>query len=57
MRADRESAYFGAYDAGSLEEALRFEFEGGMECLRKEGVKGAERFSRGAGRGGSFSKL
>ena len=57
MRADRDSCYNACYDAPSLGEALKFEFHGGMQCLRDEGVAGASRFSKGAGRSGDFSKL
>ena len=57
MNADRVSCYNACYQAGSMEEALRFEFSNGLESLKGEGVAGAGRFSKGAGRGGSFSKL
>jgi len=57
MRADRASAYFAAFDAGSHEEAIRNEFVNGLECLKNEGVAGAGRFSKGAGRHASFAKL
>lgn len=54
MRADRRSAYYGAYEAGSLVDALRFEYEHGIDVVGKEGVAGAARFDKGQGRGGSF---
>lgn len=54
MRADRRSAYFGAFDATSLEGALRYEYEKGIEVVGKESVPGAMRFDQGEGRGGSF---
>jgi enoyl-CoA hydratase/carnithine racemase len=57
MVADRKSCFYGAYDAQSFEDAMKFEFDNGMECLKNEGVAGAKRFSEGAGRGGSFEKL
>lgn len=57
MNVDRESCYFGAYQAGSMKEALKHEYDGGQEALKKEGGVGAARFSKGAGRGGSFAKL
>lgn len=57
MKADRDSCYNATYNARSLEEALKFEFVGGLDCLRREGVAGAGRFSGGAGRSGDFSKL
>lgn len=50
MRADRRSARDNAHLAD--DEALRREFEGGLEALRIEGVEGAGRFSAGAGRHG-----
>ncbi|VDP05679.1 unnamed protein product [Soboliphyme baturini] len=31
--ADRRSAYFSSYDAGSLDDALDFEMECGLKCL------------------------
>lgn len=57
MRADRSSCYYACYQARSLEEALRFEFVNGLESLKGEGVGGAGRFSRGAGRHADFAKL
>ena len=57
MRADRDSCYNACYNAGSLEEALGFEFSGGLKSLAAEGVVGAAKFSKGAGRGGDYSKL
>jgi enoyl-CoA hydratase len=52
LRADRHSVL----TQWSLEEpqALRREFEGGLEALRVEGVHGAARFAKGAGRHGRF---
>lgn len=57
MRADRRSAYFGAFDAASLEGALQYEYEKGIEVVGKEGVPGAVRFDEGEGRGGSFKAM
>lgn len=57
MIGDRRSAYFGTYKASSLEEALRYEYDKGVEVVGKEGVQGATRFDRGEGRGGSFKKV
>ncbi|KAJ4411736.1 hypothetical protein N0V82_008920 [Gnomoniopsis sp. IMI 355080] len=54
MRADRRSAYHGVYEARSLTDALRFEYQHGIDIVEKEGVKGAARFDKGQGRGGSF---
>lgn len=57
MNADRLSCYHAAFDAKSMEEALKFEFDNGLAALKNEGVAGAGRFSKGAGRGGDFAKL
>lgn len=54
MNADRRSAYYAAYEANSFEDALSFEFDNGIKVVDSEGVKGAARFSRGAGRHGEF---
>ncbi|KAK5688732.1 hypothetical protein LTS10_000710 [Elasticomyces elasticus] len=54
MRADRESAYYAAFDAGSFEEAMRNEFVKGSVVVQQESVDGAARFSGGAGRHGEF---
>ncbi|KAF9892802.1 hypothetical protein FE257_000391 [Aspergillus nanangensis] len=55
MNADRNSCYYSAYQAGSFQEALRYEFAGGEKVL-EESVAGAARFSGGQGRGGKFDK-
>ncbi len=52
MKADRLSAHLGWDQA--LPQALRQEFDRGMENLVREGLPGAERFAQGAGRHGSF---
>ena len=57
MNADRTSCYYACYQATSMGDALRFEFTNGLEALKDEGVAGAGRFSKGAGRSGSFAKL
>ncbi|KAL5361246.1 enoyl-CoA hydratase/isomerase family protein [Aspergillus floccosus] len=54
MKADRESCYYSAYQAGSFQDALRHEFEGGVKVLQAESVAGAARFSSGQGRHGRF---
>ncbi|OAQ64556.1 enoyl-CoA hydratase/isomerase family protein [Pochonia chlamydosporia 170] len=54
MRADLVSAHHAAYDAKSLEDALRFEFEGGEGVIQHESLAGAKRFDGGIGRGGKF---
>ncbi|KAI9367877.1 ClpP/crotonase-like domain-containing protein [Aspergillus egyptiacus] len=57
MNADRASCYHAAYEAGSFGEAMRFEYENGVEVVEEEGVKGAKRFSAGNGRHGRFENL
>jgi len=54
MRADRRSAYYGVFEAGSLEDALRFEYEHGEKVIVEESIKGAARFDKGEGRSGVF---
>lgn len=56
VNVDRASTYYACYQAGSLQDALRFEYVNGVKAM-EEGAAGAERFSKGAGRGGSFAKL
>jgi enoyl-CoA hydratase/carnithine racemase len=56
MRADRASAYYAAYNAKSFEDALSYEFENGSKVIDSESVKGAIRFSGGAGRHGKFEE-
>ena len=54
MRRDRRSLYYAAHEARSLEDALAFEFRNGEEVISEEGVEGAKRFARGAGRKGKL---
>ncbi|PNP47815.1 hypothetical protein TGAMA5MH_00867 [Trichoderma gamsii] len=54
MNADRTSCYYAAYNASSFEDALRFEYDNGIKVIDSESVKGAARFSAGAGRHGKF---
>ena len=54
LRADRRSAYE-SYGM-PLEEALSREFTGGLPVVQQESVTGAQRFSSGAGRHGTFDK-
>ena len=54
MLADRASAYYAAFDAGALGEAMRNESEQGGKVIADESVEGAARFSEGAGRHGNF---
>jgi enoyl-CoA hydratase/carnithine racemase len=57
MNVDRGSCYYSAYGAGSMEDALRREFEMGSKVLTTESVRGAARFRDGEGRHGRFEKL
>jgi len=54
MNTDRASCYYSAYNAGSFEDALSHEFENGIRVINTESVKGAARFSAGAGRHGKL---
>lgn len=54
LQLDRASAY-GAFD-GDVPEALRAEFDRGVQALDAEGRAGAQRFSAGAGRHGTFER-
>lgn len=55
MNVDRASCYYSVYNATSFEDALRNEFDTGRTVITSESVKGATKFSNGAGRHGSFS--
>ncbi|PKX91779.1 enoyl-CoA hydratase/isomerase family protein [Aspergillus novofumigatus IBT 16806] len=57
LDVDRGSCYYSAYAAGSMEDALRREFEMGSKVLATESVRGAARFRDGEGRHGRFEKL
>lgn len=54
MRADLSSMHYAAYEASSLEDALRYEFHGGSQVVQEESVEGATKFTKGIGRSGSF---
>ncbi|RFU75437.1 enoyl- hydratase [Trichoderma arundinaceum] len=54
MNADRTSCYYAVYGASSFEDALSFEYNNGIKVIDSESVKGAARFSAGAGRHGKF---
>jgi enoyl-CoA hydratase/carnithine racemase len=54
MNADRESCYYAVYNASSFEDALSHEYDHGIKVVSSESVKGAARFSAGAGRHGKF---
>lgn len=53
MNIDRLSCYNATYNASSFEDALRYEYDHGIEVVDVESVKGAGRFSAGAGRHGA----
>ncbi|XP_060595642.1 enoyl-CoA hydratase EchA19-like [Ruditapes philippinarum] len=54
MNADRQSAYYAAYNASSQQDALKYEFENGVKVLAEESIPGAKRFTEGIGKHGSF---
>lgn len=54
MQADRTSAYYSAYDAISMQDALQNESFKAREVIRGESIKGAKKFVRGEGKHGSF---
>ncbi|KAM0248899.1 hypothetical protein ACHAP5_003106 [Fusarium lateritium] len=54
MNVDRANCYYTAYNSSSFEDALRNEFEEGKKIITTESVRGATRFSQGAGRHGVF---
>ena len=56
MNTDRNSCYYSAYNASSFEEAMRNEFENGVEVVNVESVKGAALFKAGKGRHGIFDE-
>ncbi|MCA9913780.1 MAG: crotonase/enoyl-CoA hydratase family protein [Anaerolineae bacterium] len=55
MRNDRRSVYE-SYER-TFGEAMRYEFEIGMQSLQEDGLNGAARFAGGAGRHGSFDEI
>lgn len=46
MQADLVSVHYSAYDAASLEDTLRFEFERGALVIAEESVQGTKMFNR-----------
>ncbi|KAF4467216.1 enoyl- hydratase [Fusarium albosuccineum] len=54
MNVDRANCYYSVYNASSFEDALRNEFEEGIKVITTESVRGAAKFSEGAGRHGAF---
>lgn len=55
MNINRANCYYSVYNAMSFEDAVRNEFETGRTVISVESVQGASKFSKGAGRHGSFS--
>lgn len=55
VRADRASAY--RQHGLPLRDAMRQEYQGGLEALRREGVAGATRFAEGKGRHGDYGAI
>ncbi|RTE77154.1 hypothetical protein BHE90_008393 [Fusarium euwallaceae] len=56
MNVDRANCYYSAYNASSFEDALGNEFRNGVKVVTTESVRGAARFSGGAGRHGAFEE-
>ncbi|KAJ4186888.1 hypothetical protein NW755_007620 [Fusarium falciforme] len=56
MNVDRANCYYSAYNASSFEDALGNEFRNGVKVITTESIKGAARFSGGAGRHGAFEE-
>lgn len=54
MNADRSSAYYSTYDAKSIDDALQREFTQGIKVITEESIPGAQKFSKGLGKHGSF---
>ncbi|XP_045182578.2 short-chain-enoyl-CoA hydratase-like [Mercenaria mercenaria] len=55
MNTDRQSAYYAAYSATSQQDALRYEYENGVKVLVEESIPGAQKFTKGIGKHGSFN--
>lgn len=56
MNTDRNSCYYSSYGANSFEDAMRNEFQHGVEVLSVESVEGAALFKEGKGRHGKFDE-
>ena len=57
MNVDQASCYYAAYNASSLEDAMRNEYDQGIQVVQGESISGAARFASGLGRHGAFEKL
>lgn len=55
MQADRNSAFYSAYNATTMEDALSYEWENSKHIIYEESVQGASRFVSGIGRHGNFN--
>ncbi|XP_061661914.1 enoyl-CoA hydratase EchA19 isoform X1 [Syngnathoides biaculeatus] len=55
LRADRSSAIYSCYDAPSFTQAMQDEMDHGVPVILSEAVAGATKFTKGTGRGGTFS--
>lgn len=42
LKADRRSAYYSAFEAKSLDDALKFEYENGLPIVAEESIKGKD---------------
>lgn len=54
MLADRASACYTMYSGRDFKDCVRFEWENSHEIVSEESIKGAQRFTSGVGRKGSF---
>ncbi|KAI0130344.1 hypothetical protein BJ170DRAFT_619817 [Xylariales sp. AK1849] len=54
MNLDRESCWYAAHEATSLQDALAYEYSNGIEVVEAEGIAGASRFRGGKGRYGTL---
>lgn len=55
MRRDRESAFYSCFNATSLDDAFKFEYDNAKAVIKSESVKGAQRFVSGEGHKGNFN--
>ncbi|RWS26959.1 hypothetical protein B4U80_02027 [Leptotrombidium deliense] len=56
LLADRRSTYYSVFEANSIEDAFKFEYENGIPIVAKEGIEGARKFAEsGVGKHGKFN--
>lgn len=55
MRADRRSTFYASFNAHSMEDALKYEWDHSNEVILKEAIHGASKFVSGVGRHGKFN--